>query len=187
MAFAERQGRGGVHDGVDADDIADRLDRGAIAGALGEDDMGHADAGEIGVGQGEEGAARFRVEDADVASDATVLKAGINNVADEVAGAAVAGLGPVGGVVEEDRLLVVEWHSFAERSLGIVVAVFGVWSRQRDVRTSRAGVSMESDLLQSERSSVSVSGVIGRGRSEAERAVFDLSGAGARERTRCDD
>ena len=139
LALAEGLGRGGVHDRVDADDIANRLDGVAIAGALGQDDVGHADAGEVGVGQGEEGAARFGVEDADVTSDATVLEAGIDNVAHEVTGAAVAGLEPVGGVVEEDRLLVVEGDRFAERCLGIVVAVFGVWSRQSDVVDESGG------------------------------------------------
>lgn len=138
-ALAECDGGGGVHDGVDADDIADRLDGAAVGGALGEDDMGHADAGEIGVGQSEEGAARFGVEDADVTSDATVLEAGVDDVADEIAGAAVAGLEPVGGVVEEDRLLVVERDRFAERGFGIVVAVFGVWSRQSDVEDQSGG------------------------------------------------
>lgn len=139
LAFAEGHSGGGVHHGVDADDIADRLDGAAIGGALGEDDVGHADAGEIGVRQGEEGAARFGVEDADVASDATVLEAGIDNVADEVAGAAVAGLEPVGSVVEEDRLLVVERDSFSKSCLRIVIAVFGVWSRQSDVEDQSGG------------------------------------------------
>ena len=133
MALAECLRGGGVDDGVDADDIADRLDGVAITGALGQDDVGHADAGEIGIRQSEKRAARFRVEDADVTSDATVLEAGVDDVADEVAGAAVAGLEPVGSVVEEDRLLIVEGDRFAERCLGIVVTVLGVWSRQSDV------------------------------------------------------
>lgn len=146
MAFAERQRGGGVHDGVDADDIADRLNRAAVGGALGEYDVRHADAGEVGIGQGEKGAARFGVEDADVAADATVLEAGIDNVADEIAGAAVAGLEPVGGVVEEDRLLVVEGDRFAEGGLGIVVAVFGVWSRQSDVE-DQSGRSVDGERV----------------------------------------
>lgn len=139
LALTERLGRGGVDHRVDADDIADRLDGGAIGGALGEHDMRHADAGEIGVGQSKKRAARFGVEDADVSSDATVLKARIDDVADEVAGAAVAGLQAIGSVVEEDRLLVVERDRFAERGFGVVVAVLGVWSREGDVEDQSGG------------------------------------------------
>ena len=133
-ALAKCLSCGGIDDRVDADHIADRLDGGAISGSLGEDDVRHTDAGKIGVGQSEERAARFGVEDTDVAADATVLIAWINNVADEVARAAVAGLQAIGSMVEEDRLLIVERDRFAKCGFGVVVSVFGVRSRQGDVQ-----------------------------------------------------
>lgn len=133
MVFAEGLGSGWVDDGVDADDIADRFDRGAVGRALGQDDMGHADAGEVGVGEGEECSAGFGVEDADVTADATVFEAGIDDVADEVAGAAIARLEAVGSVVEEDRLLVVERGSLSQGGLGIAVAVLRVGPGEGDV------------------------------------------------------
>jgi hypothetical protein len=114
MVFAEGLGGGWVDDGIDADDIADRFDGGAIGRALGQDDMGHADARKVGIGQREKCPAGFGVEDADISADATVLIAGIDDVAHEVAGAAVARLEAVGSVVEEDRLLVVEWRGVSK-------------------------------------------------------------------------
>lgn len=77
MVFAEGLGGGWVDDSIDADDITNRFDSGAIGRALGQDDMGHADARKVGVSQRKKCPAGIGVENADVSAYATVLIAGL--------------------------------------------------------------------------------------------------------------
>jgi hypothetical protein len=119
--FAEGGGGGGEEDGVDGEDVVDAVD--VVVGFVGQDDVAHADGWGFGLGQGEEGAARLGVQDFDVAADTAGFVARVDDVADEVAGAALEWVGRCGGVVEEDRLAVVERDGGLEGRLGVAVAV----------------------------------------------------------------
>ncbi len=134
LAFTEGLRCGGVDHSIDTDDIANGLYGTAIGGPLGENDMRHADAGKIGVGESQEGSPRLGFEDTNVATNPTIFVARVDYVADEVTCAAVARLQAIRSVVEKDGLLVVERHRFPQCRFGVAIAVPGVWSRQSDVQ-----------------------------------------------------